>query len=90
VGEILLIRHGQTEWSANGRHTSVTDLPLLPEGEIQAGALRHMLGDRLAAFGPVAAVFASPRQRALRPAELAGLSITAVDPDLAEWAYGEY
>jgi broad specificity phosphatase PhoE len=86
VGEILLIRHGQTEWSANGRHTSVTDLPLLPEGEGQAEALRPML----AALGPIAAVFVSPRQRAMRTAELAGLSVTAVDQDLAEWAYGDY
>lgn len=86
MGEILLIRHGQTEWSANGRHTSVTDLPLLPEGEHQGRGLRPML----AALGPFAAVLSSPRQRALRTAELAGLPVTAVDPDLAEWAYGEY
>src|SRR5258706_4295712 len=85
VGDIVLIRHGQTEWSASGRHTSRTDLEMTPEGDRQARALAPALAAR--AF---VAVFSSPRRRALRTAELAGLDVTAVDDDLAEWDYGEY
>jgi broad specificity phosphatase PhoE len=85
VGVVVLIRHGQTEWSASGRHTSTTDLALTPTGEAQAAALARALAGH--GFG---AVLSSPRQRALRTAELAGLDITAVDDDLAEWAYGSY
>ncbi len=85
MGDIVLVRHGQTEWSATGRHTSHTDLDLTAEGERQAQALAKSLADR--AF---TAVFASPRRRALRTAELAGLHLTAVDGELAEWDYGDY
>jgi broad specificity phosphatase PhoE len=85
VAEIALIRHGQTEWSANGRHTSYTDLPLTPEGEHQAGTLGAALAGRR-----FAAVISSPRQRALRTADLAGLKVTDIDEDLVEWNYGEY
>jgi probable phosphoglycerate mutase len=85
VAEIVLIRHGQTEWSANGRHTSYTDLPLTPEGERQAAKV----GEALAGVH-FAAVLCSPRQRAVRTAEIAGLAITALDEDLVEWNYGEY
>ena len=46
LGEIIVLRHGQTEWSRSGQHTGVTDLPLLPEGEQQARALRHAFADR--------------------------------------------
>jgi broad specificity phosphatase PhoE len=85
VAEIVLIRHGQTEWSANGRHTSYTDLPLTEEGERQARKVAEALtGIR------IAAVLCSPRQRAVRTAELAGLTVTALDEDLVEWNYGEY
>ncbi|GHJ46839.1 phosphoglycerate mutase [Catellatospora sp. TT07R-123] len=83
--EIVLIRHGQTEWSANGRHTSFTDLPLTAEGERQAGRLASQLAGR--AF---AAVLCSPLQRAVRTAALAGLDVTATDDDLLEWNYGAY
>jgi broad specificity phosphatase PhoE len=85
VGEIVLVRHGQTEWSAAGRHTSYTDLPLTPDGERQAAAVRTALAGRR-----FAAVLCSPRRRARDTAELAGLAVTAVDEDLAEWNYGEY
>jgi broad specificity phosphatase PhoE len=85
MGEIVLIRHGQTEWSANGRHTSYTDLDLTPVGEKQAQEFGAKLkGHR---FG---AVLSSPRLRALRTTELAGLTVTEVTEDLAEWNYGEY
>ena len=83
MGEIVVLRHGQTEWSLSGQHTGVTDLPLLPEGEEQARRLRSRFADRT-----FAAVWASPRLRARRTAELAGLVPTAVDEDLAELDYG--
>jgi probable phosphoglycerate mutase len=85
MAEIVLIRHGQTEWSAAGRHTSYTDLDLTAEGERQARAAGERLAGR--AF---AAVMSSPRKRALRTAELAGLEVTEVSEDLVEWNYGEY
>jgi probable phosphoglycerate mutase len=85
VGDLVLIRHGATEWSAAGRHTSVTDLPLSADGERQARALAEALSGYT-----FAAVYASPRRRALETAKLAGLAVTAVDEDLQEWRYGEY
>jgi len=85
MAEIVLIRHGQTEWSAAGRHTSYTDLDLTPEGERQAREAGRRLSGRT-----FAAVFSSPRKRALTTAELAGLEVTEVTDDLAEWNYGEY
>jgi probable phosphoglycerate mutase len=85
MAELILIRHGQTTWSASGRHTSHTDLDLTTEGERQARALSPALEPRA-----LIAVLSSPRIRALRTAELAGLAVTTVDPDLAEWEYGEY
>ncbi|SCL36165.1 probable phosphoglycerate mutase [Micromonospora nigra] len=85
MSEILLVRHGETTWSASHRHTSYTDLALTPDGERQARAL----GDHLAGRH-FAAVLTSPRTRALRTAQLAGLPVTDTDADLAEWNYGEY
>jgi probable phosphoglycerate mutase len=85
MGEVLVLRHGQTAWSRSGQHTGVTDLPLLPEGEEQARALGAALAGRR-----LAEVWVSPRQRAWRTAELAGLRPTAVDEDLVEVDYGGY
>ncbi|MFY1670751.1 histidine phosphatase family protein [Plantactinospora sp. WMMB334] len=85
MAEIVLVRHGETTWSASHRHTSYTDLELTPEGERQARDITGELGGRR-----FAAVLSSPRRRALRTAELAGLAVTAVDEDLGEWNYGEY
>ena len=85
MAEVVLIRHGQTEWSANGRHTSFTDIDLTPAGEEQAREVGRKLGGRT-----FAAVLSSPRKRALRTAELAGLTVTEVTDDLAEWDYGDY
>lgn len=82
MGQLWVVRHGETAWSASGRHTSTTDVPLTPRGEEQARAL----GPRLAR--PWDLVLCSPLQRALRTAELAGLS-PVVEPDLQEWQYGE-
>ncbi|MBZ5734185.1 histidine phosphatase family protein [Nocardioides sp. TRM66260-LWL] len=83
--EVWLVRHGATEWSVAGRHTSTTDLPLLPEGEEGARAL----APRLADVG-FALVLTSPRQRARRTAELAGFPDAEVEPGLVEWDYGDY
>ena len=84
--QLFVIRHGETEWSLSGRHTSHTDLPLTPHGEDQA----RLSGAYLRTF-PVDRVLTSPRQRARRTAELAGLGVpVTVDPDLAEWDYGDY
>ncbi|TNC22784.1 histidine phosphatase family protein [Amycolatopsis alkalitolerans] len=85
--ELFLLRHGQTEWSVNGRHTGRTDIPLTPAGESQARAAGLTLGTLRK--GP-ALVLTSPRRRAVRTAELAGLVIDETTEDLAEWDYGEY
>jgi broad specificity phosphatase PhoE len=85
MGELVVIRHGQTEWSRSGQHTSVTDLPLLPEGEEQARNLQKSLADRR-----FVEVWVSPRLRALRTAELAGLTPTRIEEDLVEVDYGGY
>ncbi|MEU9114552.1 histidine phosphatase family protein [Streptomyces sp. NPDC048483] len=85
MSRLLLIRHGETEWSRNGRHTGRTDLPLTADGEEQARALRPLLSGR-----KIGQVYASPLQRALRTAELAGLGQPDIDPDLREWDYGGY
>ncbi|WP_433554488.1 histidine phosphatase family protein [Micromonospora zamorensis] len=85
MGELLLIRHGETTWSASLRHTSYTDLELTPDGERQARALAAFLAGRR-----FVTVLASPRSRALRTAQLAGLTVDAVDEELSEWNYGEY
>lgn len=82
---LYLVRHGTTEWSLSGRHTSTTDLPLLPEGETAAKDLAPRLAGR-----EFTAVLTSPRLRARRTAELAGFPDAVVDEDLAEWDYGEY
>ena len=83
---IMLIRHGETEWSLNGRHTSVTDLPLTPEGERSAAALAPFLKDWN--FG---LVLCSPRLRARRTCDLVGWGGAAIHTDeLCEWNYGKY
>ena len=79
-----MIRHGQTEWSATGRHTSTTDVPLTAAGEAAAAALAPAL-----AAHEFALVLASPRTRARDTARLAGFPGAEVDPDLQEWNYGE-
>ena len=84
-GRLILIRHGETEWSRTGRHTGRSDIPLTPNGEARA----RTLVDRLAPFAP-AVVLCSPLERARRTAELAGLTPDAIDEDLLEWDYGDY
>ena len=83
--EIYLARHGETEWSLNGRHTGSTDLPLTAHGEQQAGTL----SDRLKKIH-FDAVYSSPLQRATRTAEIAGFPDPQLTPLLREVDYGEY
>ena len=85
MGELILVRHGQTEWSRVRRHTGRTDLPLTEEGERQARALRPLLAERRFEL-----VLTSPLRRARRTAELAGLDGAVDHPDLMEWDYGAY
>jgi probable phosphoglycerate mutase len=86
VAEIVLVRHGETEWSENGRHTSRTDLPLLEVGRERAARLRPAL-----ASYSFAVVLCSPLRRAVETCELAGLDGSAeLTDDLREWDYGEY
>jgi probable phosphoglycerate mutase len=83
---LYLIRHGETEWSISGQHTGRSDIPLTGHGEDEARALAPSL--RAISFSDV---LTSPRQRARRTCELAGLGSRAeIEPDLAEWDYGEY
>jgi len=83
---IYLVRHGETAWSATGRHTGLTDLPLTERGERNAKSLRERLAGMV-----FTRVLTSPLQRAVRTCELAGFGAVAeVDPDLVEWNYGDY
>ena len=83
---LYLIRHGETEWSLSSRHTGRTDIPLTVQGEQDARRLGEWLRDLR-----FSQVFASPRQRARRTCELARLGpVAKIEPDLAEWDYGDY
>jgi probable phosphoglycerate mutase len=81
--KIVLVRHGETEWSASGKHTSVSDIPLTERGREAATRLRGQLGT-------FALVLSSPRARAQDTARLAGFEQPEIDPDLAEVGYGDY
>lgn len=82
--QVWLARHGETEWSRDGRHTGLTEIPLTDIGRSQAEAL----GARLAGHR-FSLVLTSPRSRATETAALAGFGeVAAVDADLAEWDYG--
>ncbi|MGW3100779.1 histidine phosphatase family protein [Streptomyces sp. NPDC001100] len=85
MGDLLLVRHGETEWSVSGRHTSWTDLPLTRHGEEEAKSLAPLLAGRSFALA-----LTSPLDRAIRTAELAGITGAVPDPDLHEWDYGAY
>jgi broad specificity phosphatase PhoE len=86
LSQLFFIRHGDTAWSKSGQHTGRTDISLSAEGEEHARRLAECLGGL--AFSRV---FVSPRQRARRTCELAGLGARAeVEPDLREWDYGDY
>jgi probable phosphoglycerate mutase len=88
-GRIVLLRHGQTEWSASGQHTSRTDIPLTDHGRVLAQETAG-LGRRILRGHAPALVLTSPRARAQVTAELVGLHVDRVDERLVEWDYGEY
>lgn len=85
MAEIVVVRHGETEWSRTGKHTGRSDVPLTAAGERQATALAKTLADRQFRL-----VLTSPLLRARRTAELAGFSAATPDADLVEWDYGQY
>jgi probable phosphoglycerate mutase len=85
VGELVLLRHGATEWSASGKHTGRTDVPLTSHGEQQARDVATLIADRTFAL-----VLASPLRRAQETAQLAGLTHVETDANLVEWDYGGY
>jgi broad specificity phosphatase PhoE len=85
MGELILLRHGETEWSLAGKHTGRTDIPLTARGEAAAKSLAPLLSRR-----HIVAVLTSPARRAVTTAALAGLGSARPDPDLWEWDYGGY
>ncbi|MGW3662100.1 histidine phosphatase family protein [Streptomyces sp. NPDC005141] len=85
MGDLLLVRHGETAWSMSGRHTGSTDVPLTDNGREQARRLGPLI-----ARHHIAAAFVSPMRRARETAQLAGVVGAHVDADLSEWDYGGY
>lgn len=81
--QVVLLRHGETEWSRAGRHTGTSDIPLTPDGEDQARGARAMLASRTFSL-----VLRSPLLRARQTADLAGFPDALTEPRLAEWDYG--
>lgn len=84
-GELILLRHGETQWSRTGRHTGRTDIPLTAAGEARASAAEILLRDVDAGL-----VLCSPLVRARQTARLAGLEPDDYDDDLLEWDYGAW
>ncbi|MBJ7332553.1 MAG: histidine phosphatase family protein, partial [Solirubrobacteraceae bacterium] len=84
--EVVLVRHGETEWSRDRRHTGRTDIPLLDEGRAR---VREQLAPKLANW-PFVLTLSSPLGRAQETAALAGLAPDDLDDDLLEWDYGDY
>ncbi|GLW47669.1 phosphatase [Streptomyces sp. NBRC 14336] len=85
MSDLLLVRHGETEWSRSGRHTGTTDVPLTEHGREEARRLVPLIRSHR-----IGAAFVSPLQRARETAELIGLTSTRIEPDLREWDYGAY
>jgi probable phosphoglycerate mutase len=83
--QIYLVRHGETEWSANGRHTGRTDIPLTDVGREQAKDLGRRIGDH-----PFALVLTSPLSRAAVTAQVSGFADAERVEDLREWDYGAF
>lgn len=83
---VVLIRHGETEWSLSGQHTGRTDIPLTPNGERMAAQVGRALADRHFAL-----ILTSPLQRAKQTCQIAGFGdLAEVRDDLMEWDYGAY
>jgi probable phosphoglycerate mutase len=85
MGDLFLVRHGETEWSRSGRHTGWTDVPLTERGREEARRLVPLVRSHR-----IGAAFVSPLQRARETAELIGIDDARVDADLREWDYGGY
>jgi broad specificity phosphatase PhoE len=86
LGELWLIRHGETEWSVSGAHTGRTDIPLTDLGRRRAEGIRRYLNNR-----PFALVLSSPLSRALETCRIAGYGdVAQIEPNLREWDYGIY
>lgn len=84
MSDLVIVRHGETKWSLSGQHTGTTDIPLTARGEAQARQLLDNVGEHT-----FTKVLVSPRQRARRTAELAGIEDFDIDDALVEWDYGE-
>jgi broad specificity phosphatase PhoE len=84
VREIYIIRHGETEWARDGKHTGLTDIPLTEKGEIQAASLGRRI-ERI----KFSHIFSSPLKRAKETCTICGFD-GVIDKDLAEWDYGAY
>ncbi|MEZ7007513.1 histidine phosphatase family protein [Streptomyces sp. AD55] len=85
MGDLFLVRHGETAWSRGGRHTGLSDVPLTGHGRDQARSLMPLIRSHR-----IGAAFVSPFQRTRETAELIGLDGAEVDADLHEWDYGGY
>ncbi|RRQ82107.1 histidine phosphatase family protein [Streptomyces griseofuscus] len=85
MGDLFLVRHGETEWSRSGRHTGWTDVPLTEHGRQEARRLAPLIRSH-----HIGAAFVSPLRRARETAELIGAPGARVDADLREWDYGGY
>lgn len=85
MGDLFLVRHGETEWSRSGRHTGWTDVPLTEQGREEARRLVPLVRELR-----IGAAFVSPLRRAWETAELIGVDDARVDADLREWDYGGY
>ncbi|MFF4396520.1 histidine phosphatase family protein [Streptomyces sp. NPDC001480] len=85
MGDLFLVRHGETEWSRSGRHTGWTDVPLTEHGRAQARSLVPLVREQR-----IGVAFVSPLRRARETAELIGADDARVDADLREWDYGGY
>ncbi|MFI6654331.1 histidine phosphatase family protein [Streptomyces sp. NPDC050523] len=85
MGDVFLVRHGETEWSRSGRHTGRSDVPLTERGRQEARQLVPLIRSHR-----IGAAFCSPSQRARETAELIGLQDVRIDADLQEWDYGGY
>jgi len=85
MGDVFLVRHGETEWSRSGRHTGRSDVPLTERGRQEARQLVPLIRSHR-----IGAAFCSPLQRARETAELIGLQDVRIDADLQEWDYGGY
>ncbi|GAA1014085.1 MULTISPECIES: histidine phosphatase family protein [Streptomyces] len=85
MSDLLLVRHGETEWSRSGRHTGWTDVPLTEHGREEARRLAPLIREHR-----IGVAFVSPLRRARETAELIGVRDARVDADLREWDYGAY